>query len=126
MSFKVFFLFLALVAISEQNHFNQFDRVSLKEHVCEIILKSGHWSRRRCHLKLFSIFSSGGHSVQWSGTILAIFGRGSSKEHFCEIILKLDHWSRRRCRLKKLLTDGRTDGRTDYGRRTNIDQNSSP
>ena len=29
-----------------------------------------NWSRRRCHLKVFSIFRSGGHFVQWSGTIL--------------------------------------------------------
>ena len=63
----------------------------------------------------FSIFCSGGHFVQWSGTILAIFSRGSPKEHFYEIILKSGHW-RRRCRLKKLLTDGRW---------TNIDHNSS-
>ena len=27
-----------------------FDRGSPKEHFCEIIFKSGHWSRR-CHLK---------------------------------------------------------------------------
>ena len=28
-------------------------RTSLKEHLCEIILKSGHWPRRRCCLKVF-------------------------------------------------------------------------
>ena len=46
------------------------------DHFCEIILKSGHWSRRRCNLNLFFFFftfSSGGHFVQRSGTILAFF-----------------------------------------------------
>ena len=47
----------------------------------------------------FSIFSSGGHFVQQSRTILAIFGKGSSKEHSCGIILKSAHWPRRRCGL---------------------------
>ena len=27
------------------------------EYFCVIILKSVHWSRRRCHLKVFSIFA---------------------------------------------------------------------
>ena len=45
--------------------------------------ESGHRPRRCC----FSIFSSGGHFVQQSGTILATSGKGVLKEHFCEIIL---------------------------------------
>ena len=48
----------------------------------------------------FSIFSSGGHFVQRSRTILAIFGKRSSKEHSCEIILKSAHPPRKRYRLK--------------------------
>ena len=32
-----------------------------------------HWFRRRSSLKVFSIFSSGGHLVQRSGTVWAIF-----------------------------------------------------
>ena len=36
----------------------------------KLFLKLGPWSRRRCHLKVFSIFSSGVHFFQWSGTIL--------------------------------------------------------
>ena len=54
MSFKGF-LFCALVAIlfSGAEKLSNFDRWSPKEHFCEIILKSGHWSRRRCHLKVF-------------------------------------------------------------------------
>ena len=50
--------------------FGNSGRSSLKEHFCEIILKSVHWSRRRCHLWIFSCFSFGGHFVQWSQTIL--------------------------------------------------------
>ena len=37
---------------------------------------------------LVSIFSSGGHLVQWSGKVSAIFGRGSPNEHSGEIISK--------------------------------------
>ena len=37
----------------EQNHFSNFGTWSPKEHLCEIILKLGHWPRRRCRLKVF-------------------------------------------------------------------------
>ena len=57
------------------------------EHFCKIILKSGHLPRKRSHLKLFSILTSGGHFVQWSGTALAIL----VKDHFFEIVLKSTH-----------------------------------
>ena len=47
------------------------------EHFYKIILKLVHWSRRRCHFKLFfSIFSSGGLFVQWSGMVLAFLIEG--------------------------------------------------
>ena len=36
---------------------------------CEIILKSVHRFSRRNRLKLFSIYSPGGHFVQRSGTV---------------------------------------------------------
>ena len=54
MSFKGF-LFFALVAIlfNGAKQLSNFDRGSPKEHFCEIILKSGHWSRRTCHIKVF-------------------------------------------------------------------------
>ena len=35
------------------NNFNNFGRGSPKAYFCEIILKSGHCSRRRCRLKKF-------------------------------------------------------------------------
>ena len=50
---------------AERNDFSNFGRGSTKKHFCEINLKIVHWSRRRCHLKVFfSIFISGGHFVQ--------------------------------------------------------------
>ena len=52
--------------------------------------------------KGFSIFSSDGHFVQRSRTILAILIE-EPKEHFCETISKSGHWPRRRCHLKVFL-----------------------
>ena len=84
MSFKVFF-YLKLwwpFCSEEQNHFRKLGSGSPNEHSCEIILKSGHWPKRRCRLKVFffffffSIFSSGSHFVHRSGTILAILVEG--------------------------------------------------
>ena len=82
--------------LSRAELFSNFGKVAFREHFCEIILKSTHWPWRRCRLKRFSIFSSGGHFVQQSRTILAIL----VEDHFCEIILKSAHWPRRRCHLK--------------------------
>ena len=75
------FLFLPLVAIcsGERNHFSNFGMGSSKEHSCEIILKSAQWPRRRCCLKGFSNFSSGGRFVQRSITNLAILVEGHPK-----------------------------------------------
>ena len=42
-------------------------------HWNQIIQKSVHRFSRRSRLKLFSIFSSGSHFVQQSGTVCAIF-----------------------------------------------------
>ena len=65
MSFKGFFLFLALAAIlfSGVEPLGNFARGSSKEHSCEIISISIQWPRRRCRFKFFSNFSSGGHFV---------------------------------------------------------------
>ena len=80
----------------EWNHFSNFGRGSPKEHFCEIILKSGQWPKRRMSSKGFSIFSSGGHFVQQSGTLLAILSEGHAR-NISDIILKSGHWPRRRC-----------------------------
>ena len=51
--------------------------------------------------KGFSIFSSGGHLVQWSES-LSNFGRQSPKEYSCEIISKSVHPFSRRSRQKHI------------------------
>ena len=74
MSFNEFFYFKLWWPFCsvEQNHFSNFGKESPKEHFCEIILKSGDWSRSRCPLKVFLFFSCGRHFVQGNRTILAI------------------------------------------------------
>ena len=52
------------------------DFASIQGTFLEIILKQAHWPRRSCRLKGFSIYSSDGHFVQRSGTILAILVEG--------------------------------------------------
>ena len=59
-----------------QRHLSNFGTESSKEHFCGIILKSAYWPWRRCRFTCFSIFSSGGHFVQRSRTILAILIKG--------------------------------------------------
>ena len=56
----------------ERNHLSNFGRGLAKEHFCEIISKSVHLFSRGSRLKLFSIYSPGGHFVQQSGTVWAI------------------------------------------------------
>ena len=38
---------------SRAEPFRQFGKGAYEEHLCEIILKSGHWPGRRCCLKVF-------------------------------------------------------------------------
>ena len=83
----------------EQNHLTNFGRGLAKEHFCEIVSKSVHLFSRRSCLKLFSVYSPGGHFVEQSGTGLSNFGGQSPKEHSCIIISKSMHWLRRRSHL---------------------------
>ena len=53
-------------------------------------------------IKSYSYFSSGGHFVQRSKTILAVLVEGHSI-HFYEMILKMGHWPMSRCSLKVFL-----------------------
>ena len=55
----------------EWNHLCNFGKRDYEEQLCEIILNLDQWFRR-CHLKIFLIWSSSGPFVQWSGTIFAI------------------------------------------------------
>ena len=98
--FCFFFLLWWPFCSAEQNHLSNFGRGSSKEHFCEIILKSTHWPWRRGRLKGFSIFSSDSHSVQQSGTILAILVKGHPRIICVKLYLKSAHWPRRRCCLK--------------------------
>ena len=80
MSFKGFSIFSSGDHFVQQSrtHFGNFGKGGYEKHFCEIILKSGHWTRRRC-LKVFSIFSSGGNFVQRSTTFLAILVKGHKR-----------------------------------------------
>ena len=53
------------------------------------------------------------------------FDRGLPRDHSCEVWSKSNKGFQRRCCLKKLLTDGRTEARTDDGQRTLKDHKSS-
>ena len=46
----------------------------LEEHFCQIILKLGHWPRRRCG---FKVFLSDCKFVQPNGNYFKIFGKGA-------------------------------------------------
>ena len=61
---------LALVA--ELNILVNFGRRHYEEHFFEIIFNLDQWFRRRGHLKIFLIYSSGGLFVQCLHTICAI------------------------------------------------------
>ena len=56
------------ILFKEWNSLSNFGGQSSEEHSFKIISKSMHWLRRRS-FKVFLFFSSGGHLVQWSGTV---------------------------------------------------------
>ena len=56
-------LVLALLAIS----FSNFGRGLPKEHFCEIILKLGHWPRRKCRLNVFFFLFLALDAILFSG-----------------------------------------------------------
>ena len=61
----------------ERSHLCNFGRGYHEEQFCEIILNLDQWFRRRCLLKIYLIWSSGGLFVQQSRTICAILVEGS-------------------------------------------------
>ena len=68
----------------QRNHLCTFGRGYQEEQFCEIILNLDQWFRRRCLLKTFLIWRSGGPFVQRSTTIATCnFGRGHYEEQFC-------------------------------------------
>ena len=54
---------------AECNHLCSFDRRHHEEQFCEIYFNLDQWFKRRCLLKIFLIWSSGGPFVQRSRTI---------------------------------------------------------
>ena len=61
---------------SEAEPFVQFDRRHHEKQFCEILSNLDQWYKRRCCLKIFLIWSSGGPFVQRSRTICAILVEG--------------------------------------------------
>ena len=58
--------------LAERNHLCNFGRGYYEEQFWEIILNLDQWFRRRCLIKIFLIWSSGGPFVQRGRTICAI------------------------------------------------------
>ena len=71
-------------------------------HWNQIMSKSVHRFSRRCHLKLYSIYSPGGYLFNGAERFEQFCGQ-SPKEHSYIIISKSMHWLRRRSRLKVFL-----------------------
>ena len=86
-----------------QNHSCNFEKGHHEEHSCEVIWNLDQWFKRRCLLKIFPIWSSGGPfcSVEWNH--LCKFDGGYQEKQFCEIFSNLDQWFSRRCLVKKFL-----------------------
>ena len=62
-------------------HLCNFGRRHQEEQSCEIILNLDQWFRRKCHLEVFLIWSSGSPFVQQSITICAIFVKGNMRNN---------------------------------------------
>ena len=63
------------------NHLCNSDRRHHEEQPCEIILNLDQWFRRKCHLNVFLIWSSGSPFVQLSLTICAILVKGIKRNN---------------------------------------------
>ena len=65
----------------EGEPFVQFWLRHYKEQFCKIILNLDQWFRRKCLLKIFLIWSSGGPFVQQSRTICANLVKGITRNN---------------------------------------------
>ena len=65
----------------DRYHLCNFGRMHHEEQFCEIIVNLDRWFRRKCHLKVFLIWSSGEPPVPWRGTIYAILVEGIIKNN---------------------------------------------
>ena len=61
---------------AERNHLCNFGREYQEEQFCEIVLNLDQWFRRRCLLKIFLIWSTGGPFVPRSQTTCAFLVEG--------------------------------------------------
>ena len=86
----------------EQNQLCNFGKRHVEEQFCDIISNLDQWFRRCC-LKIFLIWSSGGPFCSVEPNYLCNFGKGQYEEHSCGIILNLDQWFRRKCHYKTFL-----------------------
>ena len=109
---KSLFLFLALAAIlfNVAESFEQFWLRVTQETFLYNYFKIDLLVQEKKSIKVFSIFSSGGHLVQWSGTVSAILVdshlRNIPVKLFQNLSTDLDKsifWFRRRSRLKVFL-----------------------
>ena len=66
---------------AEHNHLCNFGKEYYEEQFCEIILNLDQWFRRKCLLKIFLIWSSGGPFVQLGGTICEIWVEGIKRNN---------------------------------------------
>ena len=66
--------------------FMHFDRRHHGEQFCEIIFNLDQWFKRRCCLKIFLIWSSGGPVVQRNGTMCAILVEGIMRNKSLNLI----------------------------------------
>ena len=62
-----------------------YGRRHYEEQICEIILNLDQWFKRRCRLKIFLIWSSGGPFVQQRNR-LGNFGRGIMRNNSVNLI----------------------------------------
>ena len=60
----------------DRNHLYSFGRRNHEEQFCEIILNLDQWFWRKCHLKVFLMWSSGSPFVLRSGINCAILVEG--------------------------------------------------
>ena len=74
-------MFVLVSGQVSRNHLFNFGRRHHEEQFCEIILNLDQWSRRRCILKIFLIWSSGSPFNQRSGTICVILVEGIKRNN---------------------------------------------
>ena len=66
---------------AEQNHLRNFNMGYYEVQFCKIVSNLDQWFRRRCLIKKFLIWSSGGPFVQWSKNICAVLVEGIKKNN---------------------------------------------